>query len=94
MGRQPPAAGPGSYFPLRDVSPEGAEVRLQVCGREAAARGAAIFGDFGAAGAPPAAREATARAVPSRQAAGPESPAGRGVGGSNGRGPRRAPRLI
>lgn len=56
------------------------KVRPQVCGggRRRARRGAAIFGDLGAAGAPPAAREAAARAAPSPPAAGPESPAGRG----------------
>ncbi|XP_074200066.1 uncharacterized protein LOC141573673 [Camelus bactrianus] len=58
---------------------EWVKVRPQVCGSGTAARGAAIFGHFGAAGAPPAAREAAALAAPSPPAAGPESPAGRGA---------------
>lgn len=57
----------------------GVKVRPQVRRWGAAARSAAIFGHFGAAGAPPAAREAAARAALSPPAAGPESPAGRGA---------------
>lgn len=75
------AAGEGrARLPLPRCVTGGGTAR---CGRRCAAggggaRGAAIFGDLGAAGAPPAAREAAARAAPSPPAAGPESPAGRG----------------
>lgn len=73
----------------------GVKVPPQVCGWGAAARGAAIFGHFGAAGAPPAAREAAARAAPSPPAAGPESPAGRGAEVTDrGRGARSSPYLV
>lgn len=63
----------------RGAREEGVKVRPQVRRWGAVARSAAIFGHFGAARAPPAAREAAARAAPSPPAAGPESPAGRGA---------------
>lgn len=64
-------------------------MRPQVCGRSAAAIGAAIFGDFGAA------RETVSRAALSPPAAGPESPAGRGTEVTDGgRRARSSPYLV
>lgn len=64
-------------------------MRPQVCGRGAAARGAAIFGDFGAAG------ETASQAVLSPPAAGPESPAGREAEVTDGgHGARSSPYLV
>lgn len=85
-GRSQPAwrwLGWGSSFQFRGCVTRrggaGVKVRPQVCGCGVVARGAAIFGHFGAGRAPPIAREAAAWAAPSPPAAGPESPAGRGA---------------
>lgn len=85
--------GWGSHFLFRGCVTGGAgggvKVRSQVCGQGAAARGSAIFGDFGAA------RETASQAALSPPAAGPESPAGRGAEVTDwGRQARSSPYLV
>lgn len=90
---RPAGWGAGGHVPRRGCVTAGrgggVKVRPQVRGRGAGARGAAIFGDFGAA------RETASRAAPSPPAAGPESPAGRGAEVTDGgRGARSSPYLV